>query len=455
MDEIHENETSALITNSETTKKLKIVTSLSNLITFVGSCGVLNSKNVVERLLTIIKMLMTEIGDKNNKEVDTKVTNILSAPTLVELLDNLDDDNADVSAYPLGIDDVPHHHHSIPSSLSDVSSEMTSDSDDAPLIGDDVADSGFLTTADLQCPECGQCVPGPRQNPGFPRHVYSLSWTEDADTGLLWCGDENEVSLMCHSPGPAPSQMPSQEADTTSVSLPVSKEACNDINERKCETGEKEECQSVPKTDSLSPLCSASADTRSDPFFTKVSNAISSVAPNFIFDKVKSLKRRNKRRAKQVAKVVPDEFRTLWRSLTEADNVIIETPAPYPKVDWSCVNSRFIKNIPSPSRFPIHSCSKDPDFYEPETPHGTITGWNSGANSQFTSQPNPFGCEYGYQTTEGIVSVPAVVHHGYVWQNHKWLLHAKLPTQPQHEERRERRRRGKRGGRRGERGKRG
>ena len=239
---------------------------------------------------------------------------------------------------------------------------MTSDSDDAaPLIGDDVADSGFLTTADLQCPECGQCVPGPRQNPGFPRHVYSLSWTEDADTGLLWCEEENEVSLLCHSPGPAPSQ----EADTTSVSLPVSKEACNDINERKCETGEKEECQSVPKTDSLSPLCSASADTRSDPFFTKVSNAISSVAPNFIFDKVRSVKRGKRRRAKQAAKVIPDEFRTLWRSLAEVEDVIIETPAPYPKVDWLCVNSRFIKN-PMPSSFPILGCSQDLEVYKLE-----------------------------------------------------------------------------------------
>ena len=30
----------------------------------------------------------------------------------------------------------------------------------------------------------------------------------------------------------------------------------------------------------------------------------------------------------------------------------VVTPAPYPKVDWSCVNSRFIKNIPSPGKFP-------------------------------------------------------------------------------------------------------
>jgi len=419
MDETHENETSAKITNTET-KKLKIVTSLSNLITFV------------------LKMLTTEIGDmNNNKEVDSMVTNILSAPTLVELLNKLDDDNAD---------DFPRHHHTTSSSLSSSSwsssCSVTSDSDDANLIGDDVADSGFLTTSDLQCPECGQNVPDSRQdlsNPGFPRQVYNIAyWTEDADSGLLWCEEENEVSSLCHSPAPS-------HQDYRRL---VSKEVSNDINERKCETVEKEECQSAPKTDSLSSLCPASADTRSDPFFTKVSNAISSVAPNFIFDKVKSLKRGNKRRAKQAAKVVPNEFRTLWRSLFEKEDVSIETPAPYPKVDWSSVNSRFIKNIPLPSSFPILGCSQDPGFYKLERTYG------QGMQSKFSSHTNPFGFAYGYQTNQGVVCVPEKVHHGYIWDYDHWTLHATLPAQPQHQERREGTRRGKRGGRRGERGRR-
>ena len=73
MDEIHDNETSA---NSEidTKKKLKIMISLSNLITEVwhDSASVLTSKNVVERLIAIIKMLTIKCGDmNNNEEVDT------------------------------------------------------------------------------------------------------------------------------------------------------------------------------------------------------------------------------------------------------------------------------------------------------------------------------------------------------------------------------------------------
>ena len=103
MDEIHKYESSATIPNSEieTNKKFKIVTSLSNLITFVGSNCVLDSKNVVKRLFTILKMLTNKTGNmNNNEEVDTMITHTqakdvnlsASAPTLVELLNKLDDD---------------------------------------------------------------------------------------------------------------------------------------------------------------------------------------------------------------------------------------------------------------------------------------------------------------------------------------------------------------------------
>ena len=67
MDEIHENETSAKKHNSEI--KLKIMISLSNLITEVEHDSVLTSENVVERLIAIIKMFTIKSGDmKNNKE---------------------------------------------------------------------------------------------------------------------------------------------------------------------------------------------------------------------------------------------------------------------------------------------------------------------------------------------------------------------------------------------------
>ena len=60
---------------------------------------------------------------------------------------------------------------------------------------------------------------------------------------------------------------------------------------------------------------------------------------------------------------MPDEFRLLWDTLEEEDVKII-VPDPYPIIDWSKVNKRFIANIPEPTLCPIHSCSPDPAFYE-------------------------------------------------------------------------------------------
>ena len=128
-------EKSATLPNSEieTKKKFKIVTSLSNLITVVGSDCVIDSKNVLERLLAIIKMLTTKSGDmNNNKEADTIVANILSAPTLVELLNKLDDSQLHVPG---------HHHHSISSSLSS-SSWSSSCSETSQISFEITTDSG-------------------------------------------------------------------------------------------------------------------------------------------------------------------------------------------------------------------------------------------------------------------------------------------------------------------------
>ena len=617
MDETHENETSAKKQNSKI-QKLMIMTSLSDLITEIENNSFLTSMNVVEQLVAIIKMLTIETGDmNNNKEVDvTEVANIqakggnLCAPEMVELLNS----PAAVNASPLGNDDGPQDlskHHSTSSAVSsssrsssssETSSEMTSHSDDVLLIGDDVADSVFLTKTDLQCPECGQQVPGPRhgalQNTDdqlfscFPQRpeIYTLTWLEDTESGLYWCEEETELDTLCHSPAP------SHKADTAHVNSQVYeeiqnskvfhdvilKEVCNDVNERKCETVEKEEFQNVPRssrkkikkikplgprlvaaidkiTQSLDPLtvenkvhvsevcrdtytqecsqqpkeqslhilipevvwndvneqkcetvekkesrnvstqsldpclvgtggvstqsldpclvgtggsskqpCSASADRsflshkniflKSDQFFRNVSNAITSVAPNFIFDKARSDKRGKRKRAKEAARVVPDEFKTLWKAVREEEDVII-TPSPYPTVDWSKVNSRFIQNIPKPTRFPIHSCSQDPEFYGG-------SDWLHRHPCPFTgADPAPFGSISGYDTSEGIIPVPTVPFHGYVYkQNRGWILHSELPSKSTIEDggrREEQRRRGQRGGRRGdgrrgrERGKRG
>ena len=112
-------------------------------------------------------------------------------------------------------------------------------------------------------------------------------------------------------------------------------------------------------------------------FFESVLQVLDIVAPNNVFNRRKSERTRRKRLK---ATVDPHLF-PMWQSAddiasptervakryTVAKPVLeVVTPAPYPKVDWSCVNSRFIKNIPSPGKFPIHGCSQDPDLYKLE-----------------------------------------------------------------------------------------
>ena len=82
---------------------------------------------------------------------------------------------------------------------------------------------------------------------------------------------------------------------------------------------------------------------------------------------------------------------------------------PYPQVDWTNVNKRFLGNIPNPSFFPIHGCSEDPSHYEL-----TYVSHNNFIPAEF-ERPCPFGQAYGYMTERGVIAVPDRVHHGYVW----------------------------------------
>ena len=196
---------------------------MSDVIKIVVNDRILIIEDAVAPLLDIIKLLTIETGDmNNNKEVD--IEDILedvntSAPIPVELPNYLHSTAAKVlpldtgAVFPDDSDDdqhLPHDvsghaHQLISSSISSsssmsyssstISSDFTSDSD-CVMIQDDVADVGFLTRADLQCPECGQQVPRPHDVP-LPRpNVYSLTWTEDDDSGLLGVTTKRHLVLL-------------------------------------------------------------------------------------------------------------------------------------------------------------------------------------------------------------------------------------------------------------------
>ena len=114
----------------------------------------------------------------------------------------------------------------------------------------------------------------------------------------------------------------------------------------------------------------------------------------------------------------------------------VTKPLKY-KVDFTKMNSHFIRNIPEPVFFPVLGCSQDPMFYCKE---GMLSTNNPERNYYNKSCENrnyryPHGGIYGYETDVGIVPVPAEPIHGHVWKNGheirnrndgKWIVHAEV-----------------------------
>ena len=176
-----------------------------------------------------------------------------------------------------------------------------------------------------------------------------------------------------------------------------------------------------------------------DPFISAILRTIGRTSPKSVYNQHRAEILKKERSEERISNVVPDELRTLWDTLDEEEEVKIIVPDPYPTIDWTKVNKRFISNVPEPSRFPIHSCSPDPAFYEwtEKKINGSIEkipspferyhyylkkGWFEAAKGM-----HAFGSRWGYDTSEGIVSVASLVHHGYIWQN-GWILHAQKPN---------------------------
>ena len=169
---------------------------------------------------------------------------------------------------------------------------------------------------------------------------------------------------------------------------------------------------------------------KGDPFLAAITRAIGKLAPKSVYNNVMGEKMKKERDERKVANVVPDVLRSMWESaesLWVESEVVRETiPDPYPTLDWSKVNKRFISNIPSPSKIPKHGCSLDPAFYQYTSRF--ITGTADNIKPKHQTESFPFGSEWGYRTSEGVVSVSSVVHHGYIWdESGCWILHATQP----------------------------
>ena len=191
-----------------------------------------------------------------------------------------------------------------------------------------------------------------------------------------------------------------------------------------------------PPPTSPPPTPSRRTEIKRDPLITALLRTISRTAPKAVFSSKRSEILREERTEERIANIIPGEFRSLWDSAENEDDAkgvnICLPPDPYPTLDWSKVNSRFLNNVPKPSHFPKHGCSLDPAIYE-WTEKVTKT---SQCGEVFTSKQKvhpkfedyyPLGYEWGYRTTAGIISVSNVSHHGYIWDDGNWVLHAQPP----------------------------
>ena len=175
-------------------------------------------------------------------------------------------------------------------------------------------------------------------------------------------------------------------------------------------------------------------------FITEMVSFIKSSAPSYIYD----ARRMKAKRRRKMKKRVHPELRNLWDNASTILSPIPVNNAKqsatlYPRVDWKCVNKRFLSNIPLPSSLPLHGCSPNPDDYKDEfyqNDYGGMQNLGSKFDREF-----PFGTALGFLTDAGPINVPDEIFHGHSYQpGQGWLLHAEYPEKVK--ERMKRRQRG-------------
>ena len=179
-------------------------------------------------------------------------------------------------------------------------------------------------------------------------HQYQLYWGDEEDT------DEGEVFTSAQS---------EEDEEDCSVAHRVMARR----RARLCATTTEEvrlppPCS--PPATSLSPTPRRRTETKSDPIITAILRTIGRTSPKSVYSQHRAEILKKERSEERIRSIVPDELRMLWDTLDEEEDVKIIVPDPYPIIDWSKVNKRFIANIPEPTLCPIHSCSPDPAFYE-------------------------------------------------------------------------------------------
>ena len=185
--------------------------------------------------------------------------------------------------------------------------------------------------------------------------------------------------------------------------------------------------------------------------FESILQAIDLVAPNNVFSRGKSERKRRKKTKKKLKAAITPHLLHIWQNVNDLvfPKPIVEikeVASPYPIIDFSKVNKRALSSTPEPERFPVLGCSPDPKFYEKEYYKISELERFGLAKSSLPASDlkllqnhrvpyskhdkiYPFGSEFGFYTNLGIVdwSSRKEAVHGYIWSGNKWVLEAKRP----------------------------
>ena len=242
----------------------------------------------------------------------------------------------------------------------------------------------------------------------------SSSMSSTSNTSYLMC-DLPAYNTRPHITSIAPDL---EQLKTSITKSDIMSRNANAVIDNGCQELEESSSSRVPS------MSSSSSDDEQDIreledeiLFKSILQAIDLVAPNNVFSRGKSERKRRKKTKKKLKAAITPHLLHIWQNVNDLvfPKPIVEikeVASPYPIIDFSKVNKRALSSTPEPERFPVLGCSPDPKFYEKE--HDKIY---------------PFGSEFGFYTNLGIVDWPSRKEtvHGYIWSYNKWVLEAKRP----------------------------
>ena len=97
-----------------------------------------------------------------------------------------------------------------------------------------------------------------------------------------------------------------------------------------------------------------------------------------------------------------------------------------PFVNWANLNPNAARNLPKPVLCPVQGVSQDQAMYATEKKMNCFTNRTEIVESPFASKTEPFGKLLGLHTSHGIVRMPEIPVHGYVWckESAAWVIAA-------------------------------